>query len=221
MRIKAKDLWWAKTASSTSRSHCITDKFYSVMHAKLRFLSGANSREVEHGMFKCEDTMFTFVLHQIDFNLSKDKVMKDVLLKLFLESDVQSKSFIKNLTKCRFSMSFKALLYSLQVLVSKWEKRQLWLLHLNNLQVQQGIIKWMDWLLLFYYIQVSDRCNKSYPIQCCHKPKFWREPTALQLWTAMVKAPHPWRWHGDVCHSCSPCWKVNHRQLVNGLFWFL
>lgn len=64
------------------------------MHAKLRFLSGANSREVEHGMFKCEDTMFTFVLHQIDFNLSKDKVMKDIL-KLFLESDVQSKSIIK------------------------------------------------------------------------------------------------------------------------------
>lgn len=45
-------------------------------------------------MFKCEDTMFTFVLHQIDFNLSKDKVMKDIL-KLFLESDVQSKSIIK------------------------------------------------------------------------------------------------------------------------------
>lgn len=65
------------------------------MHAKLRFLSGANSTEVEHSMFKCEDTMFTFVLHQIDFNLSKDKFMKDVLLKLILERDVQSKSFIK------------------------------------------------------------------------------------------------------------------------------
>lgn len=38
--------------------------------------------------------MFTFGLHQIDFNLSKDKFMKDVL-KLFLERDVQSKSFIK------------------------------------------------------------------------------------------------------------------------------